>query len=404
MRETTDSADLGTPQGGKEEWGQPGIERSFLAAAFDDSGDAVIGINIQTGCITHWNLGAKRLYGWSAEEITGQHFTVLVPADKRAEWQTNMTRLSELSVPSVLLDTVRLHKDGLRVNVSVRVGVVRDPHSGEALGLCSIARDITSRIEAQDQDRKIALALQRPMLFRPQEDAFAGLSVHTAYAMASDEALVGGDFWDTFAFNNEHVALVIGDVLGHGLHSAVFTSELRFTMRAYIREHIEPSKVLYHMNEFLCQSNRLFQEGLNSEGSDAPVCITLAVIIRETGEGVLAVAGMEGPMIVRANGVVEPTVAGGLPLGIYANEEYAQTAFRLGPGDTLLLTTDGITEARQGRRFLESEGLARLATQGSHGTVTQMADTILNGARDFANGKLHDDASVVLVRRTAGPA
>lgn len=254
--------------------------------------------------------------------------------------------------------------------------------------------------ELQDEDKKIALAVLRPMLFQPREDAFSGLMVQTAYAMASDEALVGGDFWDTFAYDHGHVAMVLGDVMGHGMTSAIFTTELKHTLRAYIREHEQPTQVLYHMNRFLYQSNRLFTEGINTEGSDAPVCVALANIERETGEGSLAIGGMEPPIIVRADGRTEQTAAVGMPLGIVANEEYRQINFQLEAGDTLILSTDGITEARQGREFLDVEGLMRLAVEGSKGTLKEMADTIMNGARDFAGGKLRDDASIVLVRRT----
>lgn len=254
---------------------------------------------------------------------------------------------------------------------------------------------------AQIKDKKIALALQRAILFQPREDAFSGLAVQTAYAMASAEALVGGDFWDTFAYDHGHVALVLGDVMGHGLTSAIFTTELQYIMRAYIREHEQPGRVLYHMNQFLYQSNRLFEEGINSEGSDAPVCVALAVIARETGEGTLAIAGMEPPILVRANGETEQTTAVGMPLGVEANEEYLQVDFQMESGDTLILSTDGITEARQGREFLETEGLMRLAVEGSKGTLKEMADTILNGARNFAGGKLRDDASIVLAQRTS---
>ncbi len=267
--------------------------------------------------------------------------------------------------------------------------------------------DITERRQlekalllVQAQDRKTSLALQRPMLFQPNEDAFSGLMVQTAYAMASEEALVGGDFWDTFAFGDGQVALVLGDVMGHGLTSAVFTTELKYVMRAYIREHEHPARVLYHMNRYLCQSNRLFDSGLNTEGSDAPVCIALATIGMKTGEGTLSIAGMVPPLLARVRGTVEPLEMVGLPLGIESDQEYLHLDFRLQSGDTLLLTTDGITEARRGRDFLDTEGLIRLIGAGSDGTLKEMAETILRGAQAFEGGRLHDDASIVLVRRT----
>jgi serine phosphatase RsbU (regulator of sigma subunit) len=170
-------------------------------------------------------------------------------------------------------------------------------------------------------------------------------------------------------------------------------------MRAYIREHEEPARILFRMNQYLYQSNRLFQEGINTEGSDSPVCIAIAVIARETGYGTLAIAGMEPPILVRANNKTEQAAVIGLPLGIEPKEEYGQIDFQLEAGDTLILTTDGITEARQGRRFLDVEGLIRLAIEGNGRSLKEMADTILHGALDFAGGKLRDDAALVLVRR-----
>ena len=253
----------------------------------------------------------------------------------------------------------------------------------------------------KEQYEYIADSLQRSRLFQPDEDAFSGLMVKTAYIIGGDEDLVGGDFWDTFAYDHGHVAFVLGDVMGHGLTSAVFTTELKHTMRAYIREHEQPGRILYHMNRFLYQSNRLYREGINTEGDDSPVCIALAVVSRETGEGVLSVAGMEPPILVRANSSVDPLEVMGVPLGVLPDAEYLQVNFQLEAGDTLVLSTDGISEARRGREFLEMEGLMRLASLGCGGTLKAMTDTILDGARKFGGGSLRDDASLVLVRRCA---
>ena len=108
---------------------------------------------------------------------------------------------------------------------------------------------------------------------------------------------------------------------------------------------------------------------------------------------------MEQPILVRANGETEQAMVVGLPLGIVADEVYVQVDFQMEPGDTFLMVTDGITEARQGKNFLEVAGLRRLAVAANRGTLKEMADSVLNGARDFAGGKLRDDASLVLVRR-----
>jgi sigma-B regulation protein RsbU (phosphoserine phosphatase) len=289
------------------------------------------------------------------------------------------------------------------INERLLISAVREQESAErALKAERMAERTLEDLRAlQQRYEKIALSLQRPMLFQPREDAFPGLLVQTAYAMASDEALVGGDFWDTFAFDHGYVAFVLGDVMGHGLTSAVFTTEYRHAMRAYIREHEQPGLTLFHMNQFLYQSNRLFQEGINTEGDDAPVCLALAMVDRETGRGRVSIAGMEPPILVRAGGETTQMAAAGMPLGVLAGEAYPQVDFQLEAGDTLILTTDGITEARNGSDFLEPEGLMRLAAAGRGLPLAEMADAILNGARDFAQGTLRDDASLLLVRRCA---
>ncbi len=267
--------------------------------------------------------------------------------------------------------------------------------------------DITERrkaerqlADAQQRDRHIASTLQRALLFMPDENAFPGLEVKMLHEPASEEALVGGDFWDIFAYDNGHIAFVIGDVMGHGLTAAVFTAEIRFILRAFLREHEQPAIVLDHLNNYLCESHRLFREGLNDEGDDAPVCLTLAVLNASSGEGSIALAGMEPPLLVRADGQIETVQVSGLLLGIEGDQEYRATPFHLENGDMLLMTTDGITEARTGQDQLGSKGLCRLV-KGTEalGALEQKAQAILDGARAFGGGTFRDDVCLVMARR-----
>jgi PAS domain S-box-containing protein len=371
---------------------------------FETARDGILLLDSEHGKITDANPFMTELLGYSREELLGKElWQIGLLKDKEASQEAfeQLERDGYIRYEDLPLENRR----GEPRAVEFVSNLYRE--NGHTVIQCNI-RDITARkaLEAelraaQAKDRNIASVLQRAMLFQPKEDAFTGLSVHTAFAVASEEALVGGDFWDTFAYDHGHVALVLGDVMGHGLSSAIFTTELQHTLRAYIREHEEPGRILNQMNQFICQSNRLFREGINTEGSDAPVCIALAIIERESGAGRLAVAGMEQPLVVRANGETEQSAAVGLPLGVEAEEEYRQIDFQLEAGDTLILVTDGITEARQGKTFLDVEGLVRLAVEGNKGSLKEMADTILGGAKEFAGGRLRDDASLVLVRRTA---
>lgn len=283
---------------------------------------------------------------------------------------------------------------------------VRDAAGRVAMLRCVIVDVSEQRRTAQAletalaRERNIAETLQRSLLFMPPEDSFPGLSVRTLHEAASDEALVGGDFWDTFACDHGHVALVLGDVMGHGLPAAVFTAELKFTLRGFVREHIDPARILAQMNAYLCEGGRLHQEGLNDEGDDAPVCLTVVILNNATGQGVVAGAGMEPPLLVRRDGGMEEMKVSGLLLGFQPGADYAETSFQLEPGDSVILTTDGVTEARRGSEFLGFDGLMRLAQQGRPlGTLEKQGQAILDGARAFAGGDLRDDACVLLARR-----
>ncbi len=267
--------------------------------------------------------------------------------------------------------------------------------------------DITERKRAEKQiadahqrDRRIASALQRALLFMPNEYAFPGMEVKMLHEPASEEALVGGDFWDIFAYGSGHLAFVIGDVMGHGLTAAVFTAEIRFILRAFLREHERPGLVLDQLNKYLCESHRLFREGLNDEGDEAPVCLALAVLDSASGNGSVALAGMEPPLLVRADGRMEEVTASGLLLGVERDQDYRAVPFHLDSGDTLLMTTDGITEARTGKDQLGCEGLRRLV-KGTKPleTLEQKAQAILAGARAFGGGKFRDDVCLVMARR-----
>lgn len=253
---------------------------------------------------------------------------------------------------------------------------------------------------AYQRERNIAETLQRSLLFMPPENSFPGLAVKALYEAASDDALVGGDFWDTFACDHGHVALVLGDVMGHGLPAALFTAELKYVLRAFVREHEQPGRILEQMNNYLCEGHRLYSEGLNAEGDDAPVCLAVIVLDTATGEGMAAAAGMEPPLLVRRNGQMEELEINGLLVGFGPGTQYDQLSFQLGRGDLVLLTTDGVTEARRGKELLGYDGLMRLVREAQPtGTLEKVGRTLLDGARDFAQGVLKDDACVLLARR-----
>jgi PAS domain S-box-containing protein len=113
-----------------------------LAAIVEHSDEAIIGKRLD-GILTSWNKAAERLYGYTAAEAVGQPITLIVPDDRRAELATIMERLRR-GVPIDHLETVRVRKDGRRVDVSLTISPIKN-NDGEVIGASKIARDITEQ-------------------------------------------------------------------------------------------------------------------------------------------------------------------------------------------------------------------------------------------------------------------
>ena len=370
---------------------------------FETAHDGILILDAEAGNIVDSNPYMTELLGYSREELAGKHlWEIGLFADRGA----SHAAFQELKTQGYIRYENLPLKTSKGQQRAVEFVSNTYPEGQSEVIQCNI-RDITERKKlaedlaaAAQRDRRVAAALQRAMLFMPGANAFPGMEIKMLHEAASEEDLVGGDFWDIFAYDNGHVALVIGDVMGHGLKAAVFTAEMRFILRAFLREHEQPALVLNQLNAYICESHRLFREGLNDEGDDAPICLTLIVFHAASGNGKVACAGMEPPLISRIGGTVSVLNVQGALLGMEPDQEYTSVPFHLEPGDTVLMTTDGITEARHGREFLGSDGLLQLVREAqSQNTLEQTAQSILAGARAFGNGTFRDDVCLVLARR-----
>jgi PAS domain S-box-containing protein len=129
-----------------------------LTAIVDSPDDAVIAKNLD-GTITSWNQGAQRIFGYTAGEIIGRSVLTLIPPERQAEEPVIIAKLRR----GERLDhyeTIRLHKDGRRLDVSLTVSPVRN-EQGEIVGASKIARDITARKRAEAQQHALAEMIAR---------------------------------------------------------------------------------------------------------------------------------------------------------------------------------------------------------------------------------------------------
>ncbi|HWZ24541.1 MAG TPA: PAS domain S-box protein [Verrucomicrobiae bacterium] len=145
----------------------------LLASIVDSSDDAIVSKTLE-GIITSWNGGAERLFGYTAKEAIGQPITMIIPLDRRDEETRILARLRQ-GQPIEHFDTVRVRKDGTKVEISLSISPVRDA-AGKIIGASKIARDITERkrierelSESEERFRTLADALDTQVQFRTQE-------------------------------------------------------------------------------------------------------------------------------------------------------------------------------------------------------------------------------------------
>jgi serine phosphatase RsbU (regulator of sigma subunit)/PAS domain-containing protein len=293
---------------------------------------------------------------------------------------------------------VRLAEGGIRwISEDVQI----EPLSQNCWRLVGVCTDVTERKQAEsaldiqhDKDRRIAETWQRSMLHEVPADTFPGLKIKTFYEAALQESLVGGDFFDALALDSARVALIVGDVSGKGLAAAAYTAEIKYALRAFLFAYPDPGEALSHLNDLLCGHQRQQQD-------EAPLAVlTLVVIDRITGQARITSAGAEPPQILRVSGQVEQCDGGGVILGVGPGAAYPVREVSLNLGDTLLMATDGITEARRGKEFFGQEGIGRLAQSvGVDAALEIMGHAIIQGARDYHGSTLGDDVCLLLARR-----
>ncbi|RAJ40533.1 PAS domain-containing protein [Kitasatospora sp. SolWspMP-SS2h] len=254
-----------------------------------------------------------------------------------------------------------------------------------------------ARARLHDAEHELAAGLQRVMLPRTVP-AVPGVSTAVRYLAAGSGLQIGGDWYDVVPLPGGHVGLVIGDVQGHDVHAAGIMGQLRIALRAYAAEGHPPAAVMARASRFLADLD-----------TDHFATCTYAEVNVDYGVVYAVRAGHLDPVVRRADGTAHPVpVAGGLPLGVDPDEEYRVTRFSLDPGETVVLCTDGLVEARD--MDLDT-GFARLCEtvsgelpgidESPREPLEELADRIASQAAD---GSEREDDIALLLLRWDGPA
>jgi serine phosphatase RsbU (regulator of sigma subunit) len=197
---------------------------------------------------------------------------------------------------------------------------------------------------------------------------------------------VGGDFYDWQQLPGGVLSLTVGDVMGKGMSAALLMATVRAVIRAMVSQH-GPAEAVQHTASSL-------DGDLARSGSF--VTLFHAQLDTTTAELRYVDAGHGQVLLRRANGAIEALEPWGLPLGVLSTERYNEGAVTLGPGDVLVIYSDGLSESRP-ELFRDQQTLAaQIAAEDTAGIIAQK---LVDGAT-ATGGQLPDDLTVVVVRRS----
>lgn len=236
----------------------------------------------------------------------------------------------------------------------------------------------------------IARTLQSGLL-PPRLPEIPGFELAARYRAAGEGIAVGGDFYDVFRRAEGEWAFVLGDVVGKGPPAAALTALARYTTRAAALEHPEPSQVLGLLNEALLREDaqdRLMSavQGRLVLGGEAPVLT-------------FAAAGHPPPLLARGRRV-EAVPTNGRLLGVMPEAELEDRALVLEPGDTIVLYTDGLTDAGAPARLLTIAELVGAVEQVAGASAEDVAEALEALAVEAGEGSPRDDLAIVVLRYT----
>jgi len=237
------------------------------------------------------------------------------------------------------------------------------------------------------QQKEFADTMQRSLLPRAAPE-LPGLELGDVYE-SSARVDVGGDVYDYLTLDDGRLAVVLGDVTGHGVDATADMAMAKFVFRSLAREHVDPGAFLAAANEVVA-----------SEIAPGKFITMVELVIDPVrGEVACAAGGHPQPRLVLPDGRVEGIAARGLALGIDAPQEYETVKVDFPPGACVVVYTDGVVEARrEGELF----GLARfdeLLAEKRQLPAKEVALAALAACREWSDGDLTDDFAVVVIKR-----
>jgi phosphoserine phosphatase RsbU/P len=364
------------------------------------------------GQIARVNATLLSWLGYTRGELVGRrYFADLLTAGGRLYHETHFAPLLAMQGEIGGLALELQAADGSRLPVLVN-SAIKTSAAGEPLLIRTTIVDATDRrayerelLRARreaDRERErlqlLATTLQRTLL-PPELPDVPGLETAAYYHAASRDE-VGGDFYDLFALARDRWGLFLGDVCGKGAAAAAVTSQIRYTLRAAAVYDPDPATVLGTLNSALRR---------DYDRNGGRFCTVAFGVLTPRTDGFdlsLASGGHPAPLLLRADGTADYQPVGGGPfLGVIDDAVFTSSTIRLSAGDTILLYTDGLTEARtgNGRDRYGDQALQAFAAGIAPATAATAIDAVSALLEGLGDG-LDDDAAVLALSVRPSPA
>lgn len=248
-----------------------------------------------------------------------------------------------------------------------------------------------TQLVALQQELAIARQVQQAILPRdfPRRPEF---EVHADMLPARE---VGGDFYDFFAVDGEHIAVVVADVSDKGVPAALFMAVTRTLLKATAPYEPSPAACVSRLNELLAADNEQMMF----------VTLFYGLLHLPSGRLTYVNAGHNAPYLISATGrLTELPGTGGVALAVLAGQRYREQVYPMAVGDTLFLYTDGVTEAfdDSGAEFGEARLQALLAARAGSAPVAAIAGLVGDAVRTFAGAAAQSDDLTCLSLRYWG--
>ncbi len=361
-----------------------------LTNAVEQTADGIM-ITDRSGVIEYVNPGFEATTGYKLEELRGLTPRILKSGVHEDSFYENLW--ATILAGNVFRNTIaNKKKNGDIFYAEQTITPMRGP-TGSITQLVTVIKDVTELRKMQEQEAQMNLARAvQQQLYKMPPPKIDGFD-YAGSAFPADAT--GGDYFDFVQLPGDCVGIIIGDVSGHGIGSALLMVELRAFIRAFAQKSDDVGEILTLVNNALVSDLEL----------DRYATLIFCRLHPATRTIVYASAGHSPGFIFDSSGAVKHTLdSTDIPLGFMKNHDFScKDPIRMEKGDFLALLTDGITDTeRPDETFF---GIERaLDYIGKH--CLESAQDIVNGlyktVRDFADGMPQIDDITAVVCKTTG--